>query len=52
MKTNWKLNKAFDNLLSLNCCVGKDVYPNRTELEISDKKGTRKKLFQLTTTIA
>ena len=23
MKTNWKLNKAFDNLLSLNCCVGK-----------------------------
>ena len=23
MKTKWKLNKAFDNLLSLNCCVGK-----------------------------
>ena len=23
MKTKWKLNKAFDNLLCLNCCVGK-----------------------------
>ena len=46
MKTKWKLNKAFDNLLSLKFCVReKDVYLNRTELEISDKKGTRKNSF-------
>ena len=46
MKTKWKLNKAFDNLLSLKFCVQeKDVYLNRTELEISDKKGTRKNSF-------
>ena len=55
IKTKESLCKNYDknNLLSLNCCVGeKDVYQNRTEMEISDKKSTRKKLLQLTKTLA
>ena len=51
MKTKWKLNKAFDNLLSLNFCVReKKVYLKK--FGNLRQKRYKKKFFQLTTTFA
>ena len=51
MKTKWKLNKAFDNLLSLNFCVReKKVYLKK--VGNLRQKRYKEKFFQLTTTFA